>query len=59
MTITYALDENNTTIGPLVSRAIWKAYKLGLENGNLDLVSFSGCEKDKNFWISLEIEEMM
>ena len=58
MKITYELD-NNTSVGDIASKAIWQAYKLGLENGNLNSVTYSGCENYKNFFVSLDIEELM
>jgi len=60
MTITYALDENTPSIGDVVLEVVWKAYQLGLENNDrLNSVLFSGCEKNKNFYVKLEIEELL
>jgi hypothetical protein len=59
MTITYEMNEKESLIGDLVSRAIWEAYKLGIEEGNLNSVGFSGCEKNKNFSVSLDISDLI
>jgi hypothetical protein len=58
MKITFEMDNKYELAGDVMLAACDFAYKTGKENFDLTYVGFMGCEKNKNFTIIMEINEL-
>lgn len=61
MKITFEMDKESRLAGDVALDALWYAYRLGREQTGQELymVGFSGCEKNKDFCIVLDVKELL